>query len=91
MGSLVVVVLLEFGKGVLKFGAACEAFTGEKFVAELPKEALDISVLPRLAWLDEFVLHADLKGSELGSVVTDEPLRAPMNQEEPLQFFLDLE
>jgi len=58
MGSLVVVVFLEVVQRGLQFRAAAIGFAGEKFIAELAEEALDVAVLPGFSRLDEVLLDA---------------------------------
>jgi hypothetical protein len=93
MGTDAVVVFLELVERLLKFSPGFVKTAIEFFVAQLAKEALDVSVLPRRSWNDELVEHVllgkelrDVLGAKLRSVVAPEDHRFTVDSEEPSEF-----
>ena len=93
MGSVVVVMVLEFIQRLLKFVSIGVNSSAKEFVPQLIEEALDSSVLPGLAGLYEACLDPLRKRErpEFRAVVRDDPPRFAVDEEQPFEFSLDFE
>ncbi len=85
-GRVRTIMALKLIEALLKFGAAREEFARQKFVAELAKKALDMSVLPGRPGLDEVVVHRcrQRERAKLRAVVRANSLRLAEHQKKPL-------